>query len=316
MTAIAAFPISVFGFNSDNEINGFDAPVDRVPTTQHYHFPRRLFASFVNWYMQPDGSIFLLTGPTGTGKTSFVEQFAARINVPVYSVKGNEDFRFQDIVGQFRFISDSPGMTPNMQYVAKAFLKAKRDGGILLINEYDYCNPGELAALNDVINDPIEINENGTEIVKSHPLFRVVFTGNSTGQGDLTGLYHGIQQQNIALLGRTVGGRASYLPAEEEKGIIRATTPGLPEQILDCMVDVANDVRKLFLGETGNGEKGTLPVTICTRILKAWALKTVQFASADKPVYEALEDALLFRCNSEEREAILKLAEARFGDLV
>ncbi|MDV5469036.1 AAA family ATPase [Klebsiella pneumoniae] len=75
-----------------------------------------------------------------------------------------------------------------------------REGHLLLINEVDLADPAELAGLNDVLEGrPLVIAQNGGEIIKPHPMFRVVVTGNSTGSGDASGLYQGVMMQNLVL---------------------------------------------------------------------------------------------------------------------
>jgi cobaltochelatase CobS len=80
---------------------------------------------------------------------------------------------------------------------------AMREGHLLLINEVDLADPAELAGLNDVLEGrPLVITQNGGEIIKPHPMFRVVVTGNSTGSGDASGLYQGVMMQNLAAMDR------------------------------------------------------------------------------------------------------------------
>ncbi|MDO6928722.1 AAA family ATPase, partial [Acinetobacter baumannii] len=78
---------------------------------------------------------------------------------------------------------------------------AMREGHLLLINEVDLADPAELAGLNDVLEGrPLVIAQNGGEIIKPHPMCRVVVTVNSTGSGDASGLYKGVMMQNLAAM--------------------------------------------------------------------------------------------------------------------
>ncbi|MBO0180522.1 AAA family ATPase, partial [Vibrio parahaemolyticus] len=80
---------------------------------------------------------------------------------------------------------------------------AMREGHVLLINEVDLVDPAELSGLNDILEGrPLVIAQNGGEIIKPHPMFRVIVTGNSTGSGDPSGLYQGVMMQNLAAMDR------------------------------------------------------------------------------------------------------------------
>ena len=145
-----------------------------------------------------------------------------------------------------------------------------REGHILLINEVDLADPAELAGLNDVLEGrPLVIAQNGGEIIKPHPMFRVMVTGNSTGSGDASGLYQGVMMQNIASMDRYRFIKVGYAEDIAELSILGRVTPNLPENIRNGMVRIANQVRKLFLGE--NGEDGQLSITMSTRTLVRWA---------------------------------------------
>lgn len=92
-----------------------------------------------------------------------------------------------DLVGQFVLIEGST------RFVHGPLAVALREGHLLLLNEIDLMDPAELAGLNDVIEGhPLVIPQNGGEVIRPHPKFRVFATGNSAGAGDTTGLYPGV----------------------------------------------------------------------------------------------------------------------------
>lgn len=188
---------------------------------------------------------------------------------------------------------------------------AMREGHILLLNEVDLADPAELAGLNDVLEGrPLVITANGGEIIQPHPMFRVVVTGNSTGNGDSTGLYQGVLMQNLAAMDRYRFIQVGYADAEVEKSILAKAAARIPEVIRDRMVTVANEIRSLFVGQ---GE-GQLAVTMSTRTLVRWAKLSLLFTGAPNAVEHALQQALLIRAAPEEAEAILRIAKDVFGD--
>ena len=175
-------------------------------------------------------------------------------------------------------------------------------------------DPAELAGLNDVIEgQPLVIAQNGGEVIRPHPKFRVFATGNSAGAGDPTGLYQGVLRQNLALLDRFRVLRVGYLPPDVELGVLEASAPSLPREVATLMITVANEIRRLFLGE---GEQGAeLTVTLSTRTLVRWARLALTFRGAPQPIAYALEQALTARAEPEQREAIHRLAADVMGDL-
>lgn len=200
-----------------------------------------------------------------------------------------------------------------MKFMYGPLAVAMREGHLLLINEVDLADPAELAGLNDVLEGrPLVIAQNGGEIIKPHPMFRVVVTGNSTGSGDASGLYRGVMMQNLAAMDRYRFTKVGYADEEAELSILGRATPKLPENVRKGMVRIANQVRKLFLGE--NGEDGQISVTMSTRTLVRWAKLSLAFRGAPNALEYALDQALLIRAAKEEREAILRVAKDVFGD--
>lgn len=95
------------------------------------------------------------------------------------------------------------GEAPQMRFQYGPLAAAMRFGHVLVLNEVDLADAGELAGLNDVLEGrPLVLAENAGEIIRPHPMFRVICTANSCGNGDDSGRYAGVQQQNLAFLDR------------------------------------------------------------------------------------------------------------------
>jgi cobaltochelatase CobS len=135
-------------------------------------------------------------GPTGSGKTSSVTEIAARLNWPVQQVTAHGRMELTDLIGHHALVAGAPGEPPTMKFMYGPLAIAMREGQILLINELDLADPAEIAGLNDIVERrPLVIAQNGGEVIKPHPMFRVIATGNSTGTGDNSGPYQGILMQ-------------------------------------------------------------------------------------------------------------------------
>lgn len=277
-----------------------------------YVFRKNFLREVLAFLKSPGGDALFVAGPTGAGKTSGVCEIAARLNWPVQQLTAHGKMEFADLVGHHALVSPAPGQPPVMQFMYGALCRAMREGHILLINEVDMLDPSELSGLNDVLDGrPLVISHNGGEIIKPHSMFRVIATGNSTGAGDESGLYQGVLMQNIAAMDRYRFTRVDYMSADEEKALLGRVVPSLPPVIREGVVRVANEVRKLFVGDDNNG--GMLSLTMSTRTLVRWAKLSMAFRRAPNALAYALEQALLARAKPEERVAILRVAKDVFG---
>ncbi len=243
-----------FGVNAPKglTIEGFaDDGHPQIPVLTPYVF-RQGLSSVLAFLRQAGGDAFLLTGPTGSGKTSLICQVAARLYWPVQSVACHGRLELSDLVGQFVLIDGST------RFVHGPLAIAMREGHLLILNEIDLVDPAELAGLNDVIEgQPLVIAQNGGEVIRPNPTFRVFATGNSAGAGDPTGLYQGVLRQNLALLDRFRVLQVGYLPPDVELGVLETAAPSLPREVATLMITVANEVRRLFLGEVASGAKAS-----------------------------------------------------------
>lgn len=282
--------------------------------TSNYIFRKDILRSVIAFLMKPNGDALLVSGPTGSGKTSVITEVAARLNWPVQQITMNSRFEFSQLKGQFIVVSPSPGEAPVMRFMYGPLATAMRYGHILLLNEVDLADPGELAGLNDVLEGrPLVIPENGGEIIKPHPMFRVIATANSFGNGDQTGLYQGVQQQNLAALDRYRLLEVGYASEVAETELLkRILSPSL-ESIIPSMIKLANEVRKLFIGEEGGEVGQRLSITMSTRTLIRWGLLADSFRGAPNVMKFALDQALLLRAEPEDRKVIDNIGKLIFG---
>ncbi|ELA9387125.1 MULTISPECIES: AAA family ATPase [Vibrionaceae] len=285
-----------------------------IPQTHaDYVFRKEFLRECLAFLKDPSGDAYYVTGPTGSGKTSGITEITGRLNWPVQQITANGRLEFTDLVGHHALISPKPGETPVMQFMYGPLAIAMREGHVLLINEVDLVDPAELSGLNDILEGrPLVIAQNGGEIIKPHPMFRVIVTGNSTGSGDPSGLYQGVMMQNLAAMDRYRFSVVPYMAEQDERGVLERVVPRLPDNIRNGMVRIANEIRKLFMGE--NGDDGQISITMSTRTLVRWAKLTLQFRGAPNAIEYALQQSLLIRASSEEKEAVIRIAKDVFGE--
>ena len=290
------------------EVLGYaDDTHPQIPVKRPYIFRNALLRDVLAFLHDASGDGLFLTGPTGSGKTSLINQIAARLYWPVQSVTCHGRMELSALVGQFVLINGST------RFIHGPLSVAARDGHILILNESDLMDPSELAGLNDIIEgQPLVIAENGGEVIRPHPKFRVFATGNSAGSGDSSGLYQGVLRQNLAFMDRFRVIHVGYPDRDIEKQVILASVPKLPGEIADRMILVADEVRRLFMGT--DTESPELTVTMSTRTLTRWASLSLTFKGAPSVFQYALEQALTARAQPEQREAIHRIAADVFGD--
>lgn len=281
-----------------------------------YCFRKDLLRSVIAFLMNPHGDALFLTGPTGSGKTSLITEIFGRLNWPLQQITMTERFEFADLRGSWIYSRTEGSDKPEMVFQPGPLLTAMREGHGILLNELDIAPAGELSGLNDIIEGRPLIVPETNEVIHPHPLFRVIVTGNSKGQGDDTGTYVGIQQQNIAAMDRYRTLEVGYPDEEVEEGILsNIFAPSLGPQMAEVFskqfVDLANRVRAQFVGL--NPLEGTLTVPMSTRCLTRWAYLMQDFCGCSNAVRAALNESLLNRCNESDRAAIEAMALAVFG---
>jgi len=302
--------------NDGFEVMGFeDATHPKIPVPKaDYQFRKDQLMFLLLFLTRPTGDGLYVFGPHGSGKTSLVAQAAARLNWPVHQVTCTGRMELNDLVGRFDLVDGS------MRYVHGSLAQAVRDGHILMLNEADLMDPSELAGLNDILEgSPLEIPQNGGEVIKPHPMFRVVATANSNGFGDDTGMYQGAKMMNQAFMDRFRLLKVGYMADDEETRLLshRLAAMGIPNAanlgpLLGNMVAVANEVRRLFAG--GGDGVGELRATMSHRVLFRWVNIFLSYRRMPNGLEYSLDCALTQRVDPAEREAIHRIAKNVFGD--
>ncbi|WP_305845240.1 AAA family ATPase [Photobacterium leiognathi] len=256
------------------QIDTWKIQPEGIPTViENYHFRKEMLNDLLNWLVLPSDYGFWMVGLHGTGKTSFVEQVAARLGRQVWSDTGSQTTEFIDLFGY-----SCPTKNGEIKFVEGGLLKAMKEGGIYIINEVDAMSPSELIKLNELTaHKPIYVPQLESW-VHPKPNFRIVCTSNTNGTGDDT-RYIGTQAMNTAFKDRWMMVNVPYLPAAIERQFLESivgklyneNTPNFNKNrlasynaLVGGMVEIANMIRDA--AQTMGGE--STPPSI--RALMRW----------------------------------------------
>jgi len=281
----------------------------------NYQFDEDLLADVLGWVKMGCKDPLFLTGPSGAGKTSLMKQVAARLNIPVQEITGHGRMEVPDMIGRVGLIGG------DTIYLDGPLTTAYREGHWFLLNELDLLDPSTNAGLNGILEKaPLTIMENCGEVVKAHPDFAFIATGNTAGGGDASGMFISTMRQNAAFMDRFLMLAVDYPKKEVESALLASKVPQLPKNVRDGMVSVANEVRRVFKGEQSGAlkEAVSIEVTFSTRTLLRWADLTLFFqnkaAKGISPVHYALDRALAFRAEPSTAQALHQIVQHILGE--
>lgn len=234
----------------------------------------------------------MLIGHTGSGKTSLIEQIAARAQYGVLRSNMNGQTTVGDFVG---FWTVKGGETV---WVDGVLPTAMRDGRWLIVDEVDFAEPAILAVLTAVLEPGgrLLLKEKGNDIVEPHPSFRLFATANAVGaMSQFRHLYQGANLMNEAFLDRWRVYLIDYLaPDEEADVLVRTLAPHLTPAMARTLAAIAADCRAAFARED-------LASAFSTRRLLDWAQLMLRTGDPERAAGPAIyakvspEDAALIR---------------------
>ena len=248
----------------------------------------------------------LISGPTDCGKSSGVDQFAARTGRQVWRVGCHAKMEWQEVVGCLQFGTDGATF-----FVPGAVPQAAKAGGILIFEEMNFLSPGTVGAANTMLDGvPISIPETG-EVIVPDADFRVCATANAIEQGDDAADYSGTRVMNKALLRRFLTMRAGYLDDMAEAKLLHRVCPRLPGPAIRLLVEVLKDMRASFLAGQLTTPVGHSFACDLARIME------VRLPLLQKEPLVQLERALLVNgmdlAPTEDAKAVIEAMKSKFG---
>ena len=244
----------------------------------------------------------MVQGYHGTGKSTHIEQVAARLNWPCIRINLDAHISRIDLIGRDAIVlRDGLQVTEFREGLLPWALQTPT---ALVFDEYDAGRPDVMFVIQRVLEAEGKLTLlDQNRVIRPNPWFRLFATANTVGLGDTSGLYHGTQAINQGQMDRwNIVVSLNYLPAPVEQQIVTAKVPGTDARLAADMVRVADLTRQGFI----NGDISTVmsPRTVIT-----WA----QNAAIFKDAGFAFRLSFLNKCDETERVLVAEYYQRVFG---
>ena len=295
-----------FGIDSDMLVKGFAEKSDRVPDidTTYKFDPDTTLAILAGFAYNRR---VMIQGYHGTGKSTHIEQVAARLSWPCVRVNLDSHISRIDLIGKDAIkLRDGKQVTEFQEGILPWAL---RNPTAIVFDEYD----AGRADVMFVIQRVLEVDGKLTlldqnEVITPHPSFRLFATANTVGLGDTTGLYHGTQQINQGQMDRwSLVATLNYLSHDAETAIVLAKVPQYNTEkgrkTVGQMVTVADLTRTAFMN-------GDLSTVMSPRTVLAWA----QNAQIFRSIGYSFRLTFLNKCDELERQTVAEFYQRCFDE--
>ena len=296
----------VFGVDTDMVVKGYSEPSERVPDVDPtYKFDADTTLAILAGFSH--NRRVMIQGYHGTGKSTHIEQVAARLNWPCVRVNLDSHISRIDLIGKDAIkLKDGKQVTEFQEGILPWAL---RTNTAIVFDEYD----AGRADVMFVIQRVLEVDGKLTlldqnKVITPHPQFRLFATANTVGLGDTTGLYHGTQQINQGQMDRwSLVATLNYLSHDAETAIVLSKNPVYNTEsgrkIVSQMVTVADLTRTAFMN-------GDLSTVMSPRTVITWA----QNASIFRNVGYAFRLTFLNKCDELERQTVAEFYQRCFDE--
>lgn len=295
-----------FGIDSDLMVPAYSVTGDQVPDLDSdYLFDKQTTLAILAGFAY--NRRVMVSGYHGTGKSTHIEQVAARLNWPCVRINLDSHVSRIDLVGKDAIVvKDGLQVT---EFRDGILPWAYQHNVALVFDEYDAGRPDVMFVIQRVLESAGRLTLlDQSRVVRPHPAFRLFATANTVGLGDTTGLYHGTQQINQAQMDRwSIVTVLNYLPHDNEVGIILAKAKSFAKTAegrdqVSKMVRVADLTRNAFMN-------GDLSTVMSPRTVLTWA----ENADIFKDIGFAFRLTFLNKCDELERALVAEFYQRCFG---
>jgi cobaltochelatase CobS len=295
----------VFGVDTDMEIPAYSQRTEFVPRVDEaYRFDRNTTLAILAGFAF--NRRVLIQGYHGTGKSTHIEQVAARLNWPCIRINLDSHISRIDLIGKDAIVLRNGKQVTEFREGILPW--ALQNPVALVFDEYDAGRADVMFVIQRVLEVEGKLTLlDQTKVIHPHPAFRLYATANTIGLGDTTGLYHGTQQINQGQMDRwSIVATLNYLPHDEEVEIVLANTPAYESkegrETISAMVALADLTRAGFV----NGDISTVmsPRTVITWAENAQIFNDLPFA---------FRVTFLNKCDEMERATVAEYYQRCFG---
>ncbi len=295
-----------FGIDSDMVVKGFPEPAERVPLIDDtYRFDRDTTLAILAGFTH--NRRVMIQGYHGTGKSTHIEQVAARLNWQLVRVNLDSHISRIDLIGKDAIrLRDGKQVTEFQEGILPWALRTPT---AICFDEYDAGRPDVMFVIQRVleVDGKLTLLDQNV-VIHPHPSFRLFATANTVGLGDTTGLYHGTQQINQGQMDRwSIVSTLNYLAHDAEAEIVLAKCEsyrGEGEKTISRMVTVADLTRQAFMN-------GDLSTVMSPRTVLTWAQNAEIFGD---DIGFAFRLTFLNRCDELERQLVAEIYQKCFGE--
>jgi cobaltochelatase CobS len=296
----------VFGIDSDLEVPAYSQGEEHVPELDpDYLFDPQTTMAILAGFSR--NRRVMVTGFHGTGKSTHIEQVAARLNWPCVRINLDSHVSRIDLVGKDAIVLKEGKQVTEFKDGILPW--ALQNNVALVFDEYDAGRPDVMFVIQRVLEQSGRLTLlDQRRVIKPHPSFRLFATANTVGLGDTSGLYHGTQQINQGQMDRwSIVTTLNYLPHDKEVDIVLSKAKhfqSTPEgrDTINKMVRVADLTRAAFMN-------GDLSTVMSPRTVITWAENAEIFGD----IGFSFRVTFVNKCDELERALVAEFYQRSFG---
>ena len=292
----------VFGIDVDMEVPAYSDADAYVPEIDpDYIFDRATTLAILAGFAH--NRRVMVSGYHGTGKSTHIEQVAARLNWPMVRVNLDSHVSRIDMVGKDAIVlKDGKQITEFREGILPWALQRPV---AITFDEYDAGRPDVMFVIQRVLEASGKLTLlDQNRVIAPNPFFRLFATTNTVGLGDTTGLYHGTQQLNQGQMDRwSIVTTLNYLEHDAEVEIVKSKATGVDEDTLAKMVTLADLTRNAFMA-------GDLSTVMSPRTVITWAENFAIFGDLG----HAFRMTFLNKCDELERPLVAEMYQRCFAE--
>ena len=279
-----------FGIDSEMEVDAFSQKSEYVPEIdKNYKFDRDTTLAIISGFAF--NKRVLVQGYHGTGKSTHIEQIAARLNWPCIRVNLDSHISRIDLIGKDAIVlKDNKQVTEFQEGILPW---AFQNNVSLVFDEYDAGRPDVMFVIQRILEAEGKLTLlDQSKVLSPHPYFRLFATANTVGLGDTSGIYHGTNQINQGQMDRwNIVAKLNYLDEDKEIEIIskKVSANNEEKKIIASMVQMANLTRKGF-------EQKDISIVMSPRTVIMWA----ENYKIIKDIKNSLKFTFLNKCDESE----------------